>query len=75
MGNADPSTTECEETFGCSLRFSSFLEEITGGESCECSSPRCSAKVKTGMVVNPGSEIDDRSRPLSVTERVLRGRA
>ena len=55
------------------LMFPSLLEEITGhGMPVECSKLACFAKVKIRH--GPSSEIDDRSWPLSVIVRVLRGR-
>ena len=61
-------------SFVCLLMFLSLLEEIKGqGLPVECSKLTCSAKVKKSAWY-PGSEIDDRSWPLSVTVHVLRGR-
>ena len=62
-------------SFVCLLMFPFLLEEITGqGMPVECSKLTCSAKVKKSAWF-PSSEIDDRSWPLSVIIRVLRGRA
>ena len=59
----------------CLLMFpGSLLEVIIGRElPVECSKLTCSAKVKK-LAWYPGSEIDDRSWPLSVIVPVLRGR-